>query len=117
MPDMLTLLRQWPYLDWMKIIFSVIEIKVEALYFYDPVINDARKCFDMHQQFLENAFVLGFFLIGIHTVIFLSYKNSLGFVINFFIYYSILAMAGIILLEKQGYPIFFDPMKYFKVLL
>lgn len=26
-------------------------------------------------------------------------------------------MAAIILLEKQGYPIFFDPMKYFKILL
>lgn len=26
-------------------------------------------------------------------------------------------MAGISLLEKQGYPIFFDPMKYFKILL
>ncbi|XP_052290345.1 uncharacterized protein LOC102627720 isoform X19 [Citrus sinensis] len=117
MPDMLTFLRQWPYFDWMKIIFSVIEIQVEALYFYAPVINDERKCFDMHQQFLENAFVLGFFLICIHMVIFLSYKNPLGFVINFLIYYSILAMAGIILLEKQGYPIFFDPMKYFKILL
>ncbi|KAH9677270.1 cyclic nucleotide-gated ion channel 1 [Citrus sinensis] len=91
MPDMLTLLRQWPYFDWMKIIFSVIEIQVEALYFYAPVINDERKCFDMHQQFLENAFVLGFFLICIHMVIFLSYKNPLGFVINFLIYYSILA--------------------------
>lgn len=96
MPDMLTFLRQWPSFDWMKIIFSVIEIQVEALYFYAPVINDERKCFDMHQQFLENAFVLGFFLICIHMVIFLSYKNPLGFVINFLIYYSILAVRSIL---------------------
>ncbi|KAH9677271.1 cyclic nucleotide-gated ion channel 1 [Citrus sinensis] len=74
MPDMLTLLRQWPYFDWMKIIFSVIEIQVEALYFYAPVINDERKCFDMHQQFLENAFVLG--IISIYSLFSKAVRSS-----------------------------------------
>ncbi|GAY45537.1 hypothetical protein CUMW_090210 [Citrus unshiu] len=110
-------------------------IGVDPLFFYVPTVAAEQQCLSFDRESRITAIVLH----SIFAIVYLRYVNYKHFwrfsLIDLLVVLplplafgqepgkvlpgslNIEKMAGIILLEKQGYPIFFDPMKYFKILL
>lgn len=80
----------WPYFGWMQIILFVIVISVDPLFFYLPVINNVKKCLDLHDQLSDIANVLISPVIYVLIIVYVplarhlmqnSHKNQWGFII------------------------------------
>ncbi|KAH9646509.1 Cyclic nucleotide-gated ion channel 1 [Citrus sinensis] len=120
---------RWPYFDWMQMILVVTVISVDPLFFYLPVINNLKKCLDLHYQLLDIVNVLSSVLLVIHVLIIVcvpfasylmhigenSHKNQWCFIIfDFLIFLPITQMAGTLLIETMGAPKFVDSVRSFK---
>lgn len=111
--EMKNVFLQRPYFDWMQIIVFVIVISVDPLFFYIPVINNEKKCLDLHNELSDTANVLSSVLIGIHVLIIIcvpfashlvhirenSHKNQWGFILLDFLIFLPISQARQILLQ------------------